>query len=202
MGEEKSKIENKGKIDNLIEAVLFVSGEAVTIKKLCEICGAGKEDAERAVSQLENRLLGTGLKILQKEDLVSLVTAPEATLAVETFIKEEVIGELSKAGLETLTIVAYQHPVSRSQVDYIRGVNSSFTLRNLIMRGLVERIEHKQVGSTGSPQAARGYLYRPTLEFMKFLGITSFTQLPEYDTFRERLATELTQAPDAAQPEN
>jgi len=201
MGEEKSKIENKGEIDNLIEAVLFVSGEAITIKKLCEVCSVGKEDVEQAVSQLKDRLLGTGLKILQKEDLVSLVTAPEATSAVETFIKEEVIGELSKAGLETLTIVAYQHPVSRSQVDYIRGVNSSFTLRNLIMRGLVERIENKQVGSTGSPQATRGYLYRPTIEFMKFLGITSLTQLPEYDACRAELTT-LIQTPDAAEPEN
>lgn len=194
MGKEIKKDTKSVNPANLIEAVLFVSGEAVTIKKLCEICRVGKEDVERAVSQLTDRLLDTGLKILRKEDLVSLVTAPEATAVVETFIKEEIIGELSKAGLEALTIIAYQHPVSRSEIDYIRGVNSSFTLRNLIMRGLVERIENKQ--------AARGYLYRPTLEFMKFLGITSFTQLPEYDAFRTGLAIGLTQTPDAVQPEN
>jgi segregation and condensation protein B len=88
------------------------------------------------------------------------------------------LGELSKAALEALTIIAYRHPILRSEIDYIRGVNSSFTIRNLIARGLVERIP---------VSVGRGYRYQPTIEFMKFLGISSVHELPEYDTVQKEL---------------
>ena len=86
-------------------------------------------------------------------------------------------------------------------------MNSSFTIRNLIIRGLVERIEHAKhapAASTGSGLAVstRGYLYRPTIECMKFLGITSFTELPEYAIFSEELSKGLTQSHDATQSQN
>jgi segregation and condensation protein B len=83
------------------------------------------------------------------------------------------------AGLETLSIVLYLGPVSRSEIDYIRGVNSNFILRNLLMRGLVERIEHET--------DKRSLKYRPTFELLSFLGIGSVEELPEYETTRAEI---------------
>ena len=86
--------------------------------------------------------------------------------------KEELNRDLSKASLETLSIVLYKNGVSRSEIDYIRGVNSSFTLRALSVRGLVERIL--------DPKDNRRYLYRPSFELFSFMGIKSVQELPEY----------------------
>lgn len=162
-----------------LEALLFASGEPVSIKKLAGIAHTTEQEIQETADALGAELQPRGIHLLRKDDLLSLVTAPEAASAVEELIKSELLGDLSKAALETVTIIAYQHPISRPDIDYIRGVNSSFTLRNLIVRGLVERISHDK--------DARTYLYRPTIEFMKFLGITSFQELPEYSQFREEI---------------
>ena len=131
--------------------------------------------------------MGRGIRVLQKDDLVSLVTAPPLASYAEHLVKEELLGELSKAGLETLTIVAYRHPITRADIDYIRGVNSSFTLRNLAKRGLIERLP----GFGG-----KGYRYQPTVEFMKYLGIASFNELPEFEDVEKKLSQGIDNAPD------
>lgn len=162
-----------------LEALLFVSGEPVSIKKLAGITGKTEQEVRVAADMLGSLLQQQGIRLLAKDTMLSLVTAPEAASAVEELIKSELLGDLSKAALETLTIIAYKHPISRAEIDYIRGVNSSFTLRNLIMRGLVERIQRQE--------DARTYMYRPTIEFMKFLGIQSFNELPEHAAFQQEL---------------
>ena len=170
----------------VIEALLFVAGEPVSIDTLAKHAFSTYRDTKEAVSSLEQVLLSRGIRVLQKDDLVSLVTAPHLAPYAEQLVKEEVLGELSKAALETLTIVAYRHPITRIDVDYIRGVNSSFTLRNLAQRGLVERL----------PQTAgKGYRYQPTVEFMKFLGIASFKDLPEFETVQKEIQRGVEHAP-------
>lgn len=103
----------------------------------------------------------------------SFGTHPELSSLIEEMQKEEVSRDLGKAGLETLSIILYKHPVSRREIDYIRGVNSSYILRNLLMRGLIEKTE----GGAGE----RSYSYKPTLELMRHLGLTRTEDLPNYE---------------------
>ncbi|PJE64145.1 MAG: SMC-Scp complex subunit ScpB [Candidatus Ryanbacteria bacterium CG10_big_fil_rev_8_21_14_0_10_43_42] len=163
----------------IIEALLFVSGDPVSHKKLAAITKKDETTVVQACTELERMLEIRGLRILTKDNHVSLVTAPHYASYIEELIKAELWGDMSKAALETLTIIAYRHPISRPEIDYIRGVNSAFTLRNLLTRGLVERIHIKQ--------DVRTYHYRPTVDFMKFLGLASFADLPEYETYRQEL---------------
>ena len=126
----------------------------------------------RALDTLEITLMKRGVRLSRKDDEACLVTAPETSQTIELLAKEELSQEIGKAGLETMTIVLYRGPIARSQIDYIRGVNSTFTLRNLLIRGLIERIPN--------PKDSRGFLYRPTFDLMNHLGITRIENLPEY----------------------
>ena len=170
----------------ILEVLLFVAGEPISVSTLAKHAGCSAAEAKEALQTLEKTLASRGIRVLKKEELVSLVTAPHLAAYAENLVKEELLGEFSKAALETLTIVAYRHPITRADIDYIRGVNSSFTLRNLAQRGLIERL---------SSVGGRGYRYQPTLEFMKFLGITSFAQLPEFETVQKELMRGIEQAP-------
>lgn len=173
-------------LPSIIEALLFVAGEPVTLATLAKHAGCTVTQAKEAILSLEKILAMRGIRVLQKNELVSLVTAPHLASYAEKLVKEELLGDLSKAALETLTIVAYHHPLPRTDIDYIRGVNSSFTIRNLAQRGLIERLL-----SSGK----RGYLYQPTVEFMKFLGITSFNELPEFEAVQKELIRGVENAP-------
>jgi segregation and condensation protein B len=174
-------------LSSIIEALLFVSGEPISIKKLAKYSETSIKEITDALQQLENASHQRGIHILQNNNLIQLVTAPTASKYVEKLVKEEILGDFSKAALETLTIIAYRHPIGRAEIDYIRGVNSSFTLRNLITRGLVERF---------TPQSKKGYHYQPTIDFMKFLGISSFQDLPEYDAVQNDITRGIDKAPE------
>lgn len=171
-------ISPKEQLPSIIEALLFVAGEPLSVSTLAKHAGCSPSEAKEAIFSLEQTFHTRGIRILQKDELVSLVTAPHLASYAEQLIKEELLGDFSKASLETLTIIAYRHPITRADIDYIRGVNSSFTLRSLTQRGLVERLPAEGV---------RGYQYQPTMEFMKFLGITSFAELPEFETVQKEL---------------
>lgn len=170
-------------MDNLekkIEALLFVSGEGMTISKLSETLGKKNDEIESSLNLLKIHLEQDHfISILQDADRVSMVTSSEASKVVEEFAKEEFSGELTRSGLETLSIIAYKAPIKRSEIDYIRGVNSSFMLRNLLIRGLIERVR--------DPKDSRSYVYRISIDFLKFLGLTSISDLPEYGSFAQKL---------------
>ncbi|MBU6415298.1 SMC-Scp complex subunit ScpB, partial [Patescibacteria group bacterium] len=166
-----------------IESILFVSGEPVSSEKLKKICNASEEDVENALEKLRADYENRGIALIQKENKWQLATAPANAHIIEQMVKSEFTEELSRAGLETLTIVAYRGPLTRAAVEYIRGVNSVFTLRNLLMRGLIERVEN--------PKDARSYLYSVSFDFMKTLGITRLQDLPRYEELQKK-AEELT----------
>jgi segregation and condensation protein B len=84
-------------------------------------------------------------------------------------------------------VIAYNVPVKRSEIDYIRGVNSSFMLRNLLIRGLIERMR--------DPKDSRSYVYRISADFLKFLGLTSISDLPDYGSFAQKLEEFLKEQP-------
>ena len=142
--------------------------------RLGEILKANKEDVLVAVSNLKNNLSSRGIVLLEKDDEVSLGTAPELSDLIEDLQKEELNKDLSKSSLETLSVILYKNGVNRREIDYIRGVNSSFTLRALSVRGLVERVL--------DPADSRRYVYKPTFELLSFMGIKSVEELPDYAT--------------------
>lgn len=156
-----------------LEALLFWKGEPMTAKKIEIALGCTAEGLETAAQALETALSTRGLRLVRNGDEFEIRTAPEASALIEKLTKEELIRDLGKAGLETLSIILYKSPIKRSEIDYIRGVNSSFIIRNLLIRGLIERVTEKE----GS---GRGYSYRPTIDLLSHLGIAKIEDLPEY----------------------
>jgi len=166
-------------LESKIEGLLFYKGEDVQIKKLSELLKVSTEEIEDSLKKLEQSLLNRGLVLVRKDDSVVLGITSELSPLIESIRKEEVTKELTKSSLETLSIVLYKNGVSRSEVDYIRGVNSSFILRNLLVRGLIEKIV--------DPTDSRRVLYRPTFDTLSFMGITSIDQLPKYEEVKAQL---------------
>jgi segregation and condensation protein B len=166
-------------LDAQIEAILFFKGEPIAIKKLTELLSVQEDTVNEAVQILEQKLIGRGLTIIKNDGQVMLGTAKEASELIESIKKEELSRDLGKAGVETLSIVLYQGPISRPDIDYIRGVNSSFILRNLMVRGLVERVSN--------PNDTRSFLYKPTFDLLSHLGVSSVEELPEFETMKEKV---------------
>ena len=165
-----------------IEALLFYKGEPMETKKLASILSASSEAITEALLELEQSLQGRGISLLRKENEVTLSTHPSLGPLIETMRKDELSKELSKATLETLSIIIYKQGSTRSEIDYIRGVNSSFILRNLLIRGLIQKESH--------PTDSRKYFYKPTFELMGFLGIQKLEDLPDYDMLAQALGKE------------
>jgi len=163
----------------LLESILFFKGEPLSRKRLANLLSCTEEEIEVAAQDLEEKLTDRGIVLLRKNDELMLGTHKASSALIEQFIKDELHKDLGKAGLETLSIILYMSPVSRSEVDYIRGVNSNFIMRNLLMRGLVEKIEKEN--------DKRSFAYRPTFELLSFLGVTEISDLPDYETVRSDL---------------
>ncbi len=162
------------KLKSVIESLLFISGEPIRASRLAKICNIPKNDIEAAILELERdyEQEKRGLMIISKEDSVQLATRPENQEFVNQLVSGELGAELSRSALETLSIVAYRGPISRVQIEAIRGVNCSYVLRSLLLRGLVERKEAADI---------RGYLYEISFNFLKNLGVGSVKDLPEWD---------------------
>ena len=166
-------------LQNKIEALLFYKGEPLTRKELAGYVGASEEEIESALSALQAQLGARGIRLLTTDTEVTLGTAPEMASLLEDLRKQELQKELSKASLETLAIIVYKNGATRGDIDYIRGVNGSFILRNLSARGLIEKVAH--------PDDSRKFLYKPTLDLIRFLGLTDVTTLPEYAQYHALL---------------
>jgi len=166
-------------LDTLVESILFLKGDPMSIGELSKILETDEEDVREALRSLDDKLSGRGICLIKKDDSVMLATAPESAKFARALVEEEFNSPLSKSALETLAIVVYKGPVSRADIDYIRGVNSSFILRNLMVRGLVERIKN--------PRDSRTYFYKPTFSLLRHLGVSSADELPEYGDFIEKM---------------
>lgn len=170
-----------------IESLLFVETRSVSFKILASTLGTSVEEVADAVNVLASarNTSDSGIHVLVHADKVELVSNPEFADIVGALLKEEMSSELTKPQLETLTIIAYRGPLTRLEVEQVRGVNCQIILRNLQMRGLIEETEGELVP-----------LYTVTAEFLKTLGVTSLKDLPEYEAFHndERITTLLAQA--------
>jgi len=162
-----------------LEALLFVHGEPLHLKKIAETLGVDIDEAQQLVADLTEELAvpQRGLSLLAHGNKIQLVTKPECADLVKEFVKEQMSEELTPASLEALAIVCYFGPVARSRIEYLRGVNSVVTLRNLQLRGLIERVQ----------APGGGYAYQPTFDVIKHLGLSRVEELPEYGRFKEML---------------
>lgn len=159
-------------LNKKLEAVLFWKGEPMKIKKLAQIFAKTEEEISTSLNELENKLEGRGVMLIFKDEEVALGTSKDNSEIIERLTKEELVSDLGKAGLETLSIIVYMGPITRAEIDLIRGVQSTFILRNLSIRGLVERISN--------PKDQRSFLYKPTFDLISFLGISKIQNMPEY----------------------
>ncbi len=166
-------------LEQKIEAILFWKGEPLSIKRLTDILKKDQAEVETALSTLENNLKGRGLVLMRKEDEVLLGTSPENSKLIEDLTKEELTKDLGKAGLETLSVILYKGPITRRGIDFIRGVNSTFILRNLLIRGLVEKVTN--------PKDERSFLYKPTFDLLSYLGASRIEEVPEYQNVISKL---------------
>lgn len=164
-----------------IQALLFSEGDSLQIKKISQLLDADSLAVEQALIELTERLAGSALTLVRTDKEVALAISPELRDIVAAVSRKEQERDIGDAGLEVLTILLYEGPSTRADIDYIRGVNSSSTLRTLLSRGLIER--------AGNPDDAREYMYRPTVELLAHLGISSTKELPDYDTIARELTT-------------
>ena len=159
-----------------IEGVLFYKATPMKKAALCKLFDVNEETTQNALQVLTSRLQYSGIRLLETTSEVQLVTAPELDFIIEGVRKEEMKRDIGKAGAETLAIVLYKGPISRAEIDRIRGVNSSFILRNLLIRGLIERETEKN---------ASLFVITPTL--LAHLAITNKTELPNYAVILDQL---------------
>lgn len=165
-------------LEALLESILFWRGEPLAVTALAKLAAKPLSEVETALTNLTANLNGRGVQLVRSGETVTLGTHPAAAELLNNLQKEELAGELGGAALETLATVVYRAPVSRAEVDYIRGVNSSYILRQLAGRGLIERVNTKD---------ARGYAYQPTIQFLQHLGLTRWSELPDYESARAKL---------------
>lgn len=166
---------------SLVESLLFVADEPVTIKNLGETLQVQEAEIEAALLALNESYAGRGLRLQRTHDRLQLITAPEAAPYIERFLGLEIRSKLSTAALETLAIVAYQQPITRAQVEAVRGVNSDGVLRALAGKGLIEEVGRKEA-------VGRPILYGTTFAFLQYFGLKSLDDLPSLLQFGDASA--------------
>jgi segregation and condensation protein B len=155
----------------LIEALIFAAEQSVSLAQLAEVTGLTSREIETILDNLEKRMVLGGLRLQRNRGRLQMVSAPEAGPYVETLLGLETNLRLSQAAMETLSIIAYAQPVTRPQIEAIRGVNSDSTLRTLLSGGLIE--DAGRADTLGRP-----ILYRTTFEFLQQFGLQQVEDLP------------------------
>lgn len=165
------------KPDALLEAVLFAAARPLSQKQLAEHTGLDADDVSSGLEGLERRLADSqsGVQLLRHGKEVELVTKPDAAEAVARVVNADISGELTRPALEALTILAYCGPMTRAELEQIRGVQSALIIRNLMLRGLVEQ---KEEGKLGQPT------YSVTVDFIRHIGLSNVKALPDYEELR------------------
>jgi segregation and condensation protein B len=154
-----------------IESILFVTAEPVAVSQLAAALDVSTSVVERGLNELDESLLTRGLRLQRNAGRVQLTTAPQLAELIERFLGLDSITHLSRAALETLSIVAYQQPVTRPQIDAIRGVNSDSMLKGLLNKGLI--LESGRADGPGRP-----ILYSTSPEFLQHFGLNSILEMP------------------------
>jgi len=165
---------DENNLKSIIESLLFVSGEPLKLSRLAKICASSKAEISQAVSQLKQEYEDrqSGLMVAESDDSLQLISSPINSAYIQKLVDSELNTDLSRAALEVLAIIAYRGPITRPHMEVIRGVNCSYVLPSLLLRGLVEREETNDI---------RRYVYKTSFNFLKVLGISSLNLLPDWE---------------------
>lgn len=160
-----------------VEALLFALGRPLSRADVATLTGSTPTEVESALAELAAAPRGTTL--VDDGTMVELRAAPAAATLIEQVRKDEYSRDIGRAGLEALAAVLYRGPLTRAEIDFIRGVNSSQTLRTLALRGLLRRV--------ANPKDERSFRYEPTTELLSQLGLASTKELPDYEAIQHKL---------------
>jgi len=165
-------------IKSKIESLLFISAKPLAISQLADLLKTDKKEISKAADELlaDYKNNQAGVQIIKDGGKYQMVSAPANAKAVQEFIKDETTGELTRPSLEALTIIAYRGPVSKIDLDRIRGVNCALILRNLLLRGLIEAKVDKKKNET---------YYTVSFDFIRFLGLNDLKDLPDYERLHQ-----------------
>jgi segregation and condensation protein B len=158
-------------LSSKLEALLFVAPEPVTVAQLAAALDVAPSVIERGLNELDAALATRGLRLQRNAGRFQLTTAPQLAELIERFLGLEGTTHLSRAALETLAIIAFQQPVTRPQIDAIRGVNSDSMMKSLLNKGLI--LESGRADGPGRP-----ILYSTTPEFLQHFGLSSILEMP------------------------
>ncbi|MEJ0020950.1 MAG: SMC-Scp complex subunit ScpB [Candidatus Doudnabacteria bacterium] len=161
------------RLKSQILSILFVASKPVSIKELKEVLETEDGLIRQAIAELVAANQASGIILLAHDNKLQLASNPDNSHMVKKYLSLELREKLTDTALETLAIVLYRQPVSKAEIENIRGVNSQYTLRHLLIRGLIEKIQ--------SPSDKRMQLYKTTLEFMQHLGIKNMKDLPDFE---------------------
>lgn len=159
-----------------LEAILFAVAKPVAVSQLKKQLGVSDEVLEQAIEDIKARWNTgeSGVHLLEHSGQLQFVTNSDFAEEVAVFLKKEASGPLTRPALETLAVIAYQGPVTKPEIEQVRGVNCALILRNLLIRGLIEQMQDKQ-------RLQPAYLV--SAEFLRELGALRTEELPEYDSF-------------------
>lgn len=161
-------------IKSKIESLLFISSKPMAASQIADLLKVDKKEIIKSADELlaDYKNKKAGVQIIKDGQKYQMASSPENSKIIQDFIKDEIDGELSRPSLEALTIIAYRGPVSKIDLDRIRGVNCSLILRNLLLRGLIEEKFDKKKNEI---------YYTASFDFIRFLGLNGIKELPDYE---------------------
>lgn len=157
-----------------LESLLFVAEKPVSVKELASVTGNMLSGVQNALAEIGTDYETKGIRLIRKGEYFSFVSAPENAKEVSTLLNEELRHDLSQAALETLAIVTYKQPITRMEIEELRGVNTDQIVRSLMIRGLIAEVGRKE--SIGKP-----ILYGTTMEFIQYFGLDAEEKLPKIE---------------------
>jgi segregation and condensation protein B len=164
---------NEENLKGQIESILLVAEKPVSAKEIASCTGSMNVNVQKALAELIKDYQERGIKIIKKGEYYIMATDPQHTDVVSRFLNEELRHDLTPAAIEALSIVTYKQPITRGEIEEIRGVNSDQVVRNLLIRGLIAEIGRRET-------PGRPILYGTTMEFLQFFGLSSEKDLPEF----------------------
>jgi segregation and condensation protein B len=176
-------------LTSLVESILFVSAKPLTASDLAKILRSDEQEVLLALHSLAEAKHTSGVQLLEAGGHWQLATNPKHSAAVRAFLNTELRERLTDAAIETLAIVAYRQPISRTEIETIRGVSSQYSIRNLMIRGLIQKIP--------SPLDNRQVLYETTIEFLSQMGLASNSELPDFEGILQGMKLPELQEPTA-----
>ncbi len=167
-------------LQSTIESILFVASKPLSAQYIAKILELEKEEVEKALHELSKIHENSGIVLLESNNTWQFATNAKNSTVVKNFLNADLREKLSDATIETLAIIAYRQPISRAEIEAIRGVNCQYSLRALSIRGLVQK--------TPNPKDSRQILYETTLEFLEHMGLKNNRELPDFEELVKKIS--------------